>query len=372
LSIECRRVASQLLPRRTHPSASQPPFSSLSLATQAIDEVELLLRRDRAGCYVCMDEIFVFETTSFDIFCEKERWVMGRLILERGTNENGVGAGTCAWSLELCASSSTLTAGGAASLQARSAKDAAAASATSIPDDPFCQLGLELCLVGTVDGCHECMTRETALQTWKVVSPRSFVQRPSLGAIAEMCADEWSGSDDDGSSDLARALACAHVASDDGEVSGDEAGRGQEQEAAGVEGDCVPSASGSEVDGLGAAGGEGEIVATYAANSPWSMVPWKGEMSLLYRAEVLRNVRKRYEDLMHEYHATAGSGAGAASGAEDLFKGDLTWFSAGIRIGVGVGLGVCLGLGLGVGILVNGYKVSRDRLTNMQHALRYR
>jgi hypothetical protein len=41
---------------------------------QAKDEMELLLRRDRAGCYVCMDEIFVFETTSFDIFCEKERW----------------------------------------------------------------------------------------------------------------------------------------------------------------------------------------------------------------------------------------------------------------------------------------------------------
>jgi hypothetical protein len=50
----------------------------------------------------------------------------------------------------------------------------------------------------------------------------------------------------------------------------------------------------------------------------------------------------------------------------------MTWFSAGVRIGVGVGLGVCLGLGLGVGILVNGYKVSRDRLTNMKQALRYR
>jgi hypothetical protein len=55
-----------------------------------------------------------------------------------------------------------------------------------------------------------------------------------------------------------------------------------------------------------------------------------------------------------------------------LHKGEMTWFSAGVRIGVGVGLGVCLGLGLGVGILVNGYKVSRDRLTNMKQALRYR
>ena len=43
--------------------------------------------------------------------------------------------------------------------------------------------------------------------------------------------------------------------------------------------------------------------------------------------------------------------------------------SAGIRIGVGLGLGVCLGLGLGVGVLVNGYKVSRDRMSNMRQAL---
>ena len=37
-------------------------------------------------------------------------------------------------------------------------------------------------------------------------------------------------------------------------------------------------------------------------------MPWKGDMSMFDRAEVLRNVRKRYEDLMHEYHATSGEG----------------------------------------------------------------
>ena len=95
------------------------------------------------------------------------------------------------------------------------------------------------------------------------------------------------------------------------------------------------------------------------------MVPWKGEMSLFDRAELLRNVRKRYEDLMHEYHSTNTD----KHAANDLFTGELTWFSAGIRIGVGLGLGVCLGLGLGVGVLVNGYKVSRDRMSNMRQAL---
>mmetsp|Transcript_37097 Transcript_37097/g.91677 ORF Transcript_37097/g.91677 Transcript_37097/m.91677 type:complete len:97 (+) Transcript_37097:453-743(+) len=91
-------------------------------------------------------------------------------------------------------------------------------------------------------------------------------------------------------------------------------------------------------------------------------------MSLFDRAEVLRNVRKRYEDLMHEYHNTRGSAGSCNGDGDELFKGEMTWFSAGIRIGVGVGLGVCLGLGLGVGILVNGYKVSRDRLSNLKQA----
>ena len=40
-------------------------------------------------------------------------------------------------------------------------------------------------------------------------------------------------------------------------------------------------------------------------------------------------MRKKYEDLM-QY--------ASAEGSEDLFKGELTWFSAGVRIGVGVGL----------------------------------
>jgi hypothetical protein len=88
------------------------------------------------------------------------------------------------------------------------------------------------------------------------------------------------------------------------------------------------------------------------------------------RAELLRNVRKRYEDLMHEYHSSGGGDKELAS--EDLFKGELTWFSAGIRIGVGVGLGVCLGVGLGVGVLINGVKVSRDRLNSVRQALRYK
>ena len=75
------------------------------------------------------------------------------------------------------------------------------------------------------------------------------------------------------------------------------------------------------------------------AEGAGAMVPWKGEASLFDRAEILKNVRRKYENLMAEYH----------EGSDDVMKGEMTWFSAGIRIGVGVGLGVCLGLGLGVG-----------------------
>lgn len=380
--------------------------------------MELLLRRDRAGCYVCMDEIFVFETTSFDIFCEKERWAVGRLVLERGTGEDAAGDGRCAWSMELGPSHSALAAGGSClsspcSRARGGGKDGALSSAAASPDDfsfdpSACQLALELCMVGTCDGRHECMTNETVLQTWKVVSPRSFVQRPSLGAIAEMCADEWS--DEEGSLDLtsADADARAHAhrgGSRGGGVCADTMGSAQAQErggaAADVDGrmvDGVPSnssggggggegrsygqtvRSGGEDDegdfggGGGVAAGGVDDSSGSHPHSPWSLVPWKGEMSSprFDRSELLRNVRKRYEDLMHEYHATSGSGSGPGSAAEDLFKGELTWLSAGVRIGVGVGLGVCLGLGLGVGILMNGYKVSRDRLNNMKQAIRYR
>jgi hypothetical protein len=262
------------------------------------------MRRDRAGCFVSTDEIFVFHSAPFEIYCEKERWATGVL-----TRRAAEGATTSPkWTLELSPCVPVLT--GDAPL-ATSPASASVERAFSV--DSVCRLSLEVCLVGACDGDHVCMTRVAPLQAWKVKSARSFVQRPSLGAISEMCV-EWSDSDDG-----ARP-----------EDDGGEAGSARQ----------------------------------------WSLVPWKGELSVFDRAELLRNVRKRYEDLMHEYHSSGGGDKELAS--EDLFKGELTWFSAGIRIGVGVGLGVCLGVGLGVGVLINGVKVSRDRLNSVRQALRYK
>ena len=34
---------------------------------------------DRAGCYVTLDELVLFEGVGFEILCEKERWATGRV-----------------------------------------------------------------------------------------------------------------------------------------------------------------------------------------------------------------------------------------------------------------------------------------------------
>lgn len=304
------------------------------------------MRRDRAGCWICMDEVLAFETCEFEIICEKEKWAAGRLVSEASL------AGERSWSLDLFPVGNAL--GGGASpptsrVSSPRSPEPNEAAAGAFFVSTACKLSLELCLVGTCAGNHVAMTRESALQAWKVVSPRSFVQRPSMGAIAEMCSsDSWS--------------------EEESESGGDSSdGRGRDGVITSSSGAATPTNDAGE-DGAIETITVARDDAAAKANSPWSIVPWKGDMSMFDRAEVLRNVRKRYEDLMHEYHATSGEG-GAAS--EDLFKGELTWFSAGIRIGVGVGLGVVLGLGLGVGVLVNGYKVSRERLGNMRQALRY-
>lgn len=344
--------------------------------------MEVLLKRDRAGCYVSMDELVLFESIRFEISCEKERWATGRVV--RNDAEGDFVADDGAWSLELNPSGSAL--GSTAAQWGRACVDLDASPGAA--EDAFamrsplgslhsglssalgagahdggCALGLELCLVGTCDGRHTCMTRESALQWWKVTSPRSFVQRPSLDAIVELHDWPETGSDDeDGSGESAP----SDVDDIDIRATSDiDPNRASTQT-------CSPS-NGAGAGVLDANGLEPTDEMFDGATgplrtAPWSLVPWKGEMSLFDRAELLRNVRKKYEDLMHEYHSTNTEDKTGAS--NDLFTGELTWFSAGIRIGVGLGLGVCLGLGLGLGVLVNGYKVSRDRLSNMKQALR--
>ena len=60
----------------------------------------------------------------------------------------------------------------------------------------------------------------------------------------------------------------------------------------------------------------------------------------------------------------AGKASNNDSSSEHHAK-ELSWFSAGVRIGVGVGLGTCLGVGIGVGILVNGMVAGKDKIARI-------
>ena len=65
-------------PRRPQtPDAHGHPWDLYE--TPSCDVASDFCRAIYAGCYVCMDEVLVFETTAFEIFCEKERWAGGSL-----------------------------------------------------------------------------------------------------------------------------------------------------------------------------------------------------------------------------------------------------------------------------------------------------
>jgi len=353
------------------------------------------MRRDRAGCWITMDEILFFETCAFEVWCEKERWASGRVVrtvemddgvesgrrgavertneedetdkkvfreLSSNENENeSDGDGESArrssrdgWALELDASVPALVASAGVSFFGDEKN--ATAQTPSSPAVPV--LGLELCLVGTCAGEHLAMTRECELQAWKVASPRSFAPRPAMCVISEEMSSSESWSEDDSGGD-------------DEPHGGGPPPRGEDARAnaARLGNDAFGAyADPNANDDDARASGEDAPPAP-APPAPWSIVPWKSHAVAFDRAEVLRNVRKRYEDLMREYH---DSGSELRGASDELFAGELTWFSAGIRVGVGMGLGVCLGLGLGVGILVNGYRSSRDRLSDVRQALRLR
>ena len=156
------------------------------------------------------DELHIHDTVAFEILCEKERWAHGgavqarprlesalvskvrpneeknalnlNLVSELAPLQHGrlarVACGESCWTLELNQVNSVHSLG--------MLNDSARQSSERTLD-------LELCMVGTYNGRPECFTRQTNLQVWKVVSPRSFVSQPSMSAIREECdldADE--------------------------------------------------------------------------------------------------------------------------------------------------------------------------------------
>ena len=66
------------------------------------------------------------------------------------------------------------------------------------------------------------------------------------------------------------------------------------------------------------------------------------------------------------------SGRAGANASTETHANELSWFSAGVRIGVGVGLGTCLGVGIGVGILVNGMVAGKDKIARIRTVVKSR
>jgi hypothetical protein len=358
------------------------------------------MRRDRAGCWITMDEVLFFETCAFEIWCEKERWASGRVVRtvdedkkktksvsderdavhskafegreSESESENQIerererarrlSRDAAGWTLELDASVPPLVAPRAFGPLFGDEKNAFSPQTASLSTpSPLAVphvLSMELCLVGTCAGDHLAMTRECELAAWKVTSPRSFVSRLAMCVISEEMSSSESWSEDDSGGD-------------DEPHGGGPPPRGEDARANAARpgNDAFGAYADPRANDDDARASGGDAPPAPPPPAPWSIVPWKSHAVAFDRAEVLRNVRKRYEDLMREYH---DSGSELRGASDELFAGELTWFSAGIRIGVGMGLGVCLGLGLGVGILVNGYRSSRDRLSDMRQALRLR
>mmetsp|Transcript_28461 Transcript_28461/g.92964 ORF Transcript_28461/g.92964 Transcript_28461/m.92964 type:complete len:352 (+) Transcript_28461:199-1254(+) len=52
--------------------------------------------------------------------------------------------------------------------------------------------------------------------------------------------------------------------------------------------------------------------------------------------------------------------------------GEMTWFSAGLRVGVGVGLGMVLGVGVGAGLMMNAYKRTNNAASAIREGVKHR
>lgn len=330
-----------------------------------------MMRRDRAGCWISMDGVSIFSNSEVEIWCEKERWAVGKIsrsftdAAERN-GTRGLNTQKPTWSLSVTQTQSTFV-----PEQWRSENGGLenAASASVHPNPPFA-LSLELCLVGTSGGAHVVMTEECSLQAWKVLSHRSFVSfEPSMCVISEESQGDPSWPRDPDGGAVAR-----RTEDDDNEFGTPRSQNSLDAESS--ENLQLPS------DPKNTHEHEHEHVAPWRVKT--GLVPWCGEkparlgaVFAFDKAEVLNNARARYEDVMREWDDNPSRGKSslrdvANAAFSDQESHELTWFSAGIRAGVGMGLGVCLGLGLGVGILVNGYRAGKDRLGDVRQALRLR
>ena len=272
-----------------------------------------------------MDEILFFETCAFEIWCEKERWASGRVVrtvemddgvesgrrgaAEKRTNEDlslsssnenesdGDGDDESArrsspygWALELDASVPALVASAGVSFFGDEKKQNAAAQTPSSPAVPV--LGLELCLVGTcrrsprdtrgrAPGVEGGEPRASRRGPRCASSPRDELVR----AGPRTTAAATSRTEDRRRAEKTRANAASR------RRVGRTPTRARRRRARLRRDAPGAAAAGAVVDR-----------------------PVENHAVAFDRAEVLRNVRKRYEDLMREYHDSGSELRGASDG----------------------------------------------------------
>ncbi|URE29335.1 hypothetical protein MUK42_05261 [Musa troglodytarum] len=66
---------------------------------------------------------------------------------------------------------------------------------------------------------------------------------------------------------------------------------------------------------------------------------------------------------IREEHSRDGVRSGHMKNGGEDEPGELSWFSAGVRVGMGLGLAMCLGIGVGVGLVMRSYQAAAGTLS---------
>lgn len=65
---------------------------------------------------------------------------------------------------------------------------------------------------------------------------------------------------------------------------------------------------------------------------------------------------------IREEQSCDGVSSGYIKNGGEAELGELSWFSAGVRVGMGLGLAMCLGIGVGVGLVMRSYQAAAGTL----------
>ncbi|KAJ8480606.1 hypothetical protein OPV22_024333 [Ensete ventricosum] len=88
---------------------------------------------------------------------------------------------------------------------------------------------------------------------------------------------------------------------------------------------------------------------------------WKGCIPACDDEVVTDDSEEPKQGIREEQSCDGASSGYNKNGGEDEL-GELSWFSAGVRVGMGLGLAMCLGIGVGVGLVMKSYQAAAGTL----------